>query len=79
LIEAAAMFSSRCFTEDVPGMGSITGERCRSHASESCAVVAPCFFAAASSGPPARASLPAATGNQGTPVQGERLAGPRPG
>jgi Glycosyl transferase family 2 len=23
---AAAMFSSRCFTEDVPGMGSITGE-----------------------------------------------------
>ena len=39
------MFSSRCFTEDVPGMGRITGERWSSHASESCAVVAPCFFA----------------------------------
>ena len=23
---AAAIFSSRCFTEDVPGIGSITGE-----------------------------------------------------
>ena len=29
------MFSSRCFTEDVPGIGSITGERCRSHARSS--------------------------------------------
>ena len=25
-IEAAAVFSSRCFTLDVPGMGSITGD-----------------------------------------------------
>ena len=32
---AAATFSSRCATFDVPGMGSITGERCSSHASES--------------------------------------------
>jgi beta-glucosidase len=29
--------SSRCATFDVPGMGSITGERCSSHAIESCA------------------------------------------
>ena len=40
------MFSSRCFTEDVPGIGSMTFERCRSHARESCAMVASCFFAA---------------------------------
>ena len=26
LISAAATFSSRCFTDDVPGIGSITGE-----------------------------------------------------
>jgi hypothetical protein len=34
-IAAAARFSSRCPTEDVPGMGSMTGERCSSHASAS--------------------------------------------
>jgi hypothetical protein len=30
--EAAPRFSSRCFTEDVPGIGSMIGERCKSHA-----------------------------------------------
>ena len=42
---AAATFSSRCATFDVPGIGIRTGERCRSHASESCETVAPCCLA----------------------------------
>src|SRR5437667_9983797 len=29
----AATLSSRCFTEDVPGIGSMIGERCNNHAS----------------------------------------------
>jgi len=29
---AVAIFSSRCAREDVPGIGSITGDRCSSHA-----------------------------------------------
>src|SRR5262249_34196256 len=33
---AASAFSSRCSIERVPGMGSITGERARSHASATC-------------------------------------------
>ncbi len=37
---AAATFSSRCATFDVPGIGSITGERWSSQASESYATVA---------------------------------------
>ena len=36
------MLSSRCATDDVPGIGSITGERRSSQASASCAGVAPC-------------------------------------
>src|SRR3979411_263059 len=32
LTAAAATFSSRCATDDVPGIGSITGDRCRSQA-----------------------------------------------
>lgn len=31
----AAIFSSRCASDDVPGIGSITGDRCSSHASPS--------------------------------------------
>ncbi len=31
----AAIFSSRCASDDVPGIGSITGDRCNSHASPS--------------------------------------------
>ena len=30
------MFSSRCSTEEVPGIGSISGERCSNHASATC-------------------------------------------
>src|SRR6202021_1864220 len=62
---AAFKFSSRCAIEDVPGIGSITGERCSSHASDNCETVAPCFLASSSSLPPGCASLPAATGNHG--------------
>ena len=32
---AAAIFSSKCASDDVPGIGSITGDRCSSHASPS--------------------------------------------
>ena len=39
---AAAVFSSRCSTLDVPGIGSITGERWSSQASASCDGVASC-------------------------------------
>ena len=62
---AAFMFSSRCATEEVPGIGRITGLRCSSQAMESCATVLPWRFAISSSLPPGCASLPAATGNQG--------------
>ena len=61
----AATFSSRCSTEDVPGIGSITGERASSHASAICAGVASCAWATLSSGPPGSASRPVASGNQG--------------
>ena len=44
---AAATFSSRCFTRDVPGMGSITGERRSSHAIALCETVALCARATA--------------------------------
>ena len=43
---AAAMFSSRCLTDDVPGMGSVTFERFRTHASATCSGVASNCFAA---------------------------------
>ena len=40
LNSAAATFSSRCFTREVPGIGSMTGERQSSHATATCEVVA---------------------------------------
>ena len=43
----AAQFSSRCSSELVPGIGSITGERARSQASAICAGEARCFAATA--------------------------------
>ena len=49
---AAAVFSSRCAIEDVPGIGSTTGDLRSSHASASWAGVASCSLAAASSTPP---------------------------
>ena len=36
MISAAATFSSRCATFDVPGIGNITGDRFSNHASASC-------------------------------------------
>jgi len=62
---AARMFSSKWSTLDVPGIGTMTGERRSSQASASWAGVAPCARAAASSGPPGRASCPVAIGYQG--------------
>ena len=56
VMPADAMFSSRCLTEEVPGIGKMTDEWWRSHARESCATVAPCFLAVASSLPPGCAS-----------------------
>src|SRR5882724_13311159 len=57
-ISAALRFSSRCATDEVPGIGKVTGLRCRSQARDSCDTVDPCCFATLS-------RLPAATGNQG--------------
>ncbi len=64
-ISAAAQLSSRCATDDVPGIGSITGDRRSSHASASWEGARSCCSAARSSGPPWRASLPVASGNHG--------------
>jgi hypothetical protein len=40
-ISAAFRFSSRCATDDVPGIGSMTGLRCSSHARVSCDTATP--------------------------------------
>src|SRR5207245_10418469 len=65
-MSAAAMFSSRCATLDVPGMGSTTGEFSRSHARASWDGVPP--------GPSGTASRPVATGNQGDETNAHALA-----
>ena len=62
---ADAQFSSRCAIDEVPGIGSIAVLRCRSHARETWAGVAPralATWATAESGP---ARTPAATGKYG--------------
>src|SRR5439155_23737381 len=64
-IRAAAVFSSKCLTFEVPGIGSITGDFRSSHASAICAGWALRRFAARVSGPSCSASLPVASGNQG--------------
>ena len=61
--EAAAMFCSRCSIEEVPGMGSIMGDRRRSQASAICVGLALCACAIRLSTSPA--TLPAPSGNQG--------------
>jgi cysteinyl-tRNA synthetase len=61
----AFQFSSRCSGELVPGMGSITGDRARSHAMAICAGVARCFSAAAASAGCGRPSAPIASGKNG--------------
>lgn len=49
--DAAAMFSSRCSTEDVPGIGSMIGERASSQASANCDGLAWCAAAIFRNGP----------------------------
>src|SRR5262249_9714956 len=66
VISAAATFSSRCATLDVPGIGNITGDRFSNHASASCDGVAWWLAAMRCRGPSVAASGPAANGNQGT-------------
>ncbi len=73
-IRAAAVFSSRCLTFEVPGIGSITGDFRSNHASAICAGCTFRCFAARVSGPACFASSPVASGNQGmkpmfSPVQ----------
>lgn len=46
---AAARFSRRCATDEVPGIKRIFGERCSSHASATCIGVAPSESATACS------------------------------
>src|SRR5262249_9512995 len=64
-IRAAATFSSRCASDDVPGMGTITGEWASSQAIATCTGVAPRRRATRPSAPPPAASSPAARGCQG--------------
>src|ERR1700730_10733085 len=62
-IEATAKFSSRWAVEEVPGIGSMTGERCSSHASAICRGVAWWCSAIRPSGEPGSpASRPLASG-----------------
>src|SRR6202049_1685257 len=61
--EVAATFCSRCSIEEVPGMGSIMGERCSNQASATFVGLALCACAIRLSTSPA--TLPAPNGNQG--------------
>ena len=54
---APATFSSRCSTEAVPGIGSMTSARAKSQASATWAGAAPTRLAMASSGEPAQVAL----------------------
>src|SRR6266403_728772 len=45
---AAAMFSSRCASDDVPGIGNMTGDFCNNHASASCTTLTLRRFASTS-------------------------------
>ena len=56
----AATFCSRWATRTVPGMGRMTGLRCRSHASATCPAVAPRAFATRSTRPPGGSARPSA-------------------
>ena len=64
-IDADARFSSRWAIEEVPGIGSMAGERCSSQASAIWLGVAPWLRAIRASGEFGLASLPAASGYQG--------------
>src|SRR5262249_47632985 len=62
---AAAMFSSRCATLDVPGMGNTTGASASSQASATCPGVAPVARGTPSTGPPGSPRSPCAIGAHG--------------
>ncbi len=64
--DAAAQFSARCSIEPVPGIGTMTGERCNNHASDTCAGAAPSSAATLPSAPRDPRCCPAAIGSQGT-------------
>jgi hypothetical protein len=64
-IDADARFSSRCAIEEVPGIGSMAGDRCSSQASAIWLGVAPWLWTIRASGELGLASLPAASGYQG--------------
>ena len=64
-IDSDARFSSKCAIEEVPGIGSMAGERCSSQASAIWPGVAPWLWAIRASGEFALASLPAASWYQG--------------
>src|SRR5436305_9244929 len=55
---AACTFSARCASEDVPGMGSITGDRFSNHPSATWIALTPCAFAILSSSLPATFPAP---------------------
>lgn len=65
MMSTAAVFSSRCLTLPVPGIGSITGLRFSTHARAIWLGAALCFFAMVSSSEPSLARSPAASGNHG--------------
>lgn len=63
-MRAAAMFSSRCVTDEVPGMSRTYGSRCNSHARAIWAGVEACFAATeAIAGSSASALVPPANGD----------------
>src|SRR5215831_11306678 len=64
-IDADERFSSRCAIEEVPGIGSMAGERCSSQASAIWLGVTPWLWAIRTSREFGVASLPAASGYQG--------------
>jgi len=63
-IDADARFSSRCAIDEVPGIGSMAGERCSSQASAIWLGVATWLWAIRASGEFGLANLPAATGTR---------------
>ena len=59
------MFSSKWATEEVPGMGSITGDFRSNQASATCAGRTPSLLATIAKAPPGFARLPVARGYHG--------------
>src|SRR5207249_10117859 len=65
LRRAAAVFSSRCFNLEVPGIGRVTGDFFSNQARATWEGVAPSSFAIFANGPWGFARSPVASGNQG--------------